>query len=151
MRSSISGTPGSWLPALFVAASLGACTTASVPNPFAETAAPAPSFDPSEITPNEITRDEIRSRSRNDHTAMAVIRRLRPRWLSVRGQDSLVDGAASYPVVYIDEIRHGGLPSLHRIPTAEILRLEYYSMADATIRWGTGHPSGAINVVTGRF
>ena len=91
------------------------------------------------------------SRGRNDLTAMALIRRLRPSWLSSRGQTSLTDPAASYPVVYIDEIRHGGLPSLHRIPTSEIYRMEFFNTADATTRWGTGHRSGVINIVTGRF
>lgn len=151
MRSPIHHAPGLLLAGLLAAAA-GACAPASAPNPFrGDGAGAVQPFDPSKITPNEIGLDEIRSRSRNDLTAMAVIRRLRPRWLSVRGQDSLTDPSASYPIVYIDEIRHGGLPTLNHIPTSQVLRLEFYSMADATIRWGTGHPSGAINVVTGRF
>jgi hypothetical protein len=55
-----------------------------------------------------------------------------------------------YPVVYIDEIRHGGLGTLHGIPASEILSIQYFSTADATTRWGTGHPSGVINIETGR-
>jgi len=98
-----------------------------------------------------ITRDEIQLRGRNATSAMALIRRLRPRWLSARGPSSFTNPAASYPIVYIDQIRHGGLPTLHSIPVTEILSLEFHSMADATIRWGTGHTSGVINIVTGRF
>lgn len=81
---------------------------------------------------------------------MALIRRLRPAWLRARGQKSFADPSATYPTVYIDEIRHGGLATLHQIPSSEILSMEFFSMADATIRWGTGHPSGVINIVTGR-
>jgi len=55
-----------------------------------------------------------------------------------------------YPIVYIDEIRHGALTTLGQIPTSEIRTLQFFSTADATTRWGTGHPSGVINVVTGR-
>ena len=125
------------------------CGAPSLPNPF--TASPVPAdLEDRAWSPNEILRAEIRNRGKNDHTAMALIRRLRPTWLRARGEKSLTDPSAKYPVVYIDEIRHGGLPTLHHIPAGEILSMEYYSTADATIRWGTGHPSGVINVVTGR-
>ena len=79
-----------------------------------------------------------------------LIQRLRPAWLLPRGQNSLTDPAASYPIVYFDAIRHGTLVTLHLIPTSEIQRVEFIGSADATTRWGTGHPAGVINVVTGR-
>ena len=123
--------------------------SASAPNPFAGTAPPAAAED-RRWSPDEIDRAEIVERGSNDLTAMALIRRLRPAWLSARGQDSLTDPSATYPVVYVDEIRHGGLATLDRIPSAEIHSMRFFSAADATTRWGTGHPSGAINVVTGR-
>lgn len=136
----------------FMVATLTGCAPQTAPDPFSTARlGPAASFDLSEAHPDEITREEISSRGQNVVTAYALIRRLRPAWLRARGQTSFTSGAASYPIVYIDEVRHGGLPTLHRIPTAEILRLEFYSTADATTRWGTGHPSGVINVVTGRF
>ncbi|HSH76359.1 MAG TPA: hypothetical protein VLA09_11795 [Longimicrobiales bacterium] len=136
---------------LAVVASTAACgAPASVRNPFTERPVAVDSGD-GVYLPNEISRSEIVSRGKSDHTAMALIRRLRPSWLRARGQKSFVDPAAGYPIVYIDEIRHGGLPTLHQIPAAEIHALQYFSMADATTRWGTGHPSGVINVVTGRF
>ena len=121
----------------------------TVPAPFAS-APPSADFQGENWSPDEIHRVEIQERGKNDHTAMAIIRRLRPSWLRARGQKSLVDASARYPVVYIDEIRHGGLGTLHTIPAGEILSMEYFSMSDATTRWGTGHPSGVINVVTGR-
>ena len=101
-------------------------------------------------SPDQIERAEIERRGATDQTAMELIRRLRPHWLRARGQTSFQNPEAAYPVVYIDEIRHGALEALNRIPSTEILRLEFFSTANATTRWGTGHPSGAINVTTGR-
>lgn len=114
-------------------------------NPFTDPPAESRSW-----SPDEIDRAEIVERGSNDLTAMALIRRLRPAWLRARGQDSISNASGTYPVVYIDEIRHGGLATLDQIPTAEIQSLQFFSAADATTRWGTGHPSGVINVVTGR-
>lgn len=151
MRSSTRGGPRSFLAGLLLSSAMAGCAPASAPDPFrAATAPPRPSFDPGQIKPNEIGRQEILARGKSDLTAMALIRRLRPGWLTVRGQISFTDGASSYPIVYIDEVRHGGLPTLHGIPANEIQRLEFYSTADATTRWGTGHTAGVINVVTGR-
>ncbi|NNF14042.1 MAG: hypothetical protein HKN72_12500 [Gemmatimonadetes bacterium] len=140
------------LVALLVVATHSGCASQAPPDPFAAARfGPAIPFDLSQAHPDEITRKEIVSRGQNVVTAFALIRRLRPSWLRARGQTSFTSGAASYPIVYIDEVWHGGLPTLHRIPTSEIQRLEFYNTADATTRWGTGHPSGVINVVTGRF
>lgn len=132
-----------------VAFACGACApfSAHAPNPFTEPASAALDVPRS---PDELHRAEIEDRGGNDLTAMALIRRLRPAWLRARGQDSLTDPGATYPVVYLDEIRHGGLETLHQIPAAEILSMRFFGSADATTRWGTGHPSGVINVVTGR-
>lgn len=133
-----------------------ACGGVGVPNPFSggpepETSFPEPEASPGEVwSPDEVLRAEIRERGKNDQTAMQLIRRLRPAWLRARGQKSLTDRSSTYPVVYIDEIRHGGLQTLNHIPVSEIRSMQFFSMADATTRWGTGHPSGVINIVTGR-
>lgn len=151
MPCRINVSPGPLLTGFLLLLATTACAPASAPGPFAGgDTRPGAGFDASQILPDQIGHEEILSRGKNDLTAMALIRRLRPSWLSARGQTSLTDGAASYPVVYIDEIRRGGLPSLNQIPTSEILRLEFFNTADATTRWGTGHASGAINIVTGR-
>ena len=138
-------------PALALATlTLAGCAAATQgPSPFDE-GRPSAEFQPADWSPDEITRSEIDSRGQNDHTAMALVRRLRPAWLRARGQKSFNDERSTYPTVYIDEIRHGGLGALNRIPSSEIQRIEFIGTADATTRWGTGHPSGVINVVTGR-
>ena len=101
--------------------------------------------------PNEISRAEIVARGTNAHHAMGLIRRLRPAWLRSRGSNSFTVPGAMYPVVYVDEMRREGGPrALYQIPTSEIQRLEFIGPSDATTRWGTGHQSGVIWIVTGR-
>ena len=124
--------------------------TAPVQNPFDDS---PPTAGPSRTeawSPDEVTRAEIVEKSALDLNAMSLIRRLRPGWLRARGQNSFDDPQSAYPLVYIDEIRHGRLGTLNGIPSSEIQRLEFHGTADATTRWGTGHPAGVINVVTGR-
>lgn len=137
-----------WTLATAIACGVGASCSTRAPDPFNPSAPSATSEGP--WSPDELRRDEIEARGSNDLTAMALIRRLRPAWLRARGQDSLGDRSTTFPVVYIDDIRHGGLETLHDIPAAEILSVRFVGAADATTRWGTGHPSGVINVITGR-
>ena len=154
MRRSIHGKP-LVVAGLAVAVSTAACGGAatSALNPLTDvptTVGPDVGPDNRQWSPDEILRAEILSRGNNDHTAMGLIRRLRPSWLRTRGQKSFTDPSATYPVVYMDEIRHGGLGTLNQIPSSEIQSMQFFSTADATTRWGTGHTSGVINVVTGR-
>lgn len=135
--------------AVAVAAAVSGCAAASTPSPFSE-ARGTEAVENQQRSPNEILRSEIDSRGNTDHTAMALVRRLRPAWLLARGQKSFTDESAMFPVVYIDEIRHGWMDTLHQIPSSEVMSMQFFSPADATTRWGTGHPSGVINVVTGR-
>ena len=101
--------------------------------------------------PNQVARAEIDERGANAHTAMQFLRRVRPAWLRSRGSNSLTAAGAMYPVVYIDNIRRpGGLSALFQIPLSEVRRMEFIGPGDATTRWGTGHQSGVILIVTGR-
>ncbi|MGI9626160.1 MAG: hypothetical protein ACR2QM_04935 [Longimicrobiales bacterium] len=131
-----------------LAVSLSACGN-TARDPFEETAGRS-EFNAGARLPDEISNEEIVARGKNAHTAMALIRRLRPAWLRARGQKTLEADSGDYPVVYIDEIRRGGLRSLNEIPASEIGSMQFINTADATTRWGTGHPSGVINIVTGR-
>ena len=114
----------------------------------------APAADEAEVRsypPNRISRAEIDERGANAHTAMQFLRRVRPAWLRSRGSNSLTSAGAMYPVVYIDNIRRpGGLSALFQVPLSEVRRMEFIGPGDATTRWGTGHQSGVILIVTGR-
>lgn len=134
---------------LSIVSATGACgNVGGGPNPFIDAPVSTSSYERG--SPNQIVRAEILERGRSHADARSLIRRLRPGWLSPRGQKSLTDPGAAYPLVYIDEIRHGGLGTLYGIPASEIFMMQYFNSADATTRWGTGHPAGVINVVTGR-
>ena len=146
MRCQISCSRGlAIIAGLTVAVSGAACSGAT----FADTPA-AGEQAPGPWSSNELERTEIEARGRNDVTAMSLISRLRPAWLRARGPNSFSDPTAQFPIVYIDEVRHGGLGTLYQIPASEIYRIQFFSTSDATTRWGTGHPAGVINIVTGR-
>jgi hypothetical protein len=75
-----------------------------------------------------------------------VIRRQRPQWLARRGAASLNDDTDV--VVYQDGVRLGG-PAVLRNVSADIVEsVSYLSGPEATTRFGTGHPHGALLIVT---
>lgn len=80
--------------------------------------------------------------------AYALLQRLRPQFLRSRGSVSMRDSSDSYPVVYLNNVRHGGLNSLRDILVNDIQEIRFIGAADATTRWGTGHASGVILVRT---
>jgi len=76
-------------------------------------------------------------------SALEVVERLRPTWLRIR--------AGSRPRVVLNGTpMEGGTEALANFRVGEIRELRYLSPADATMRFGTGYPAGAILVVTGR-
>lgn len=104
-----------------------------------------------------ITREQIGDGA--NETAFALVRRLKPGWLRARTQGSLTDpqfcsanvcrsGEPQYAVVRVDDLTFGDLNSLERISATQVDRIEYVSALDATTRFGTGYPGGAIIVWT---
>lgn len=87
------------------------------------------------ITAEEIATIEVA-------TAYHVVRRLRPQWLQARG--------AGDPVVYIDQQRRGRPGELEFLLPADVAGMRYLNAGDATLRWGTNHPAGAIMVTLKR-
>jgi len=128
---------------------LGACCP-GVQNPLSEPPSPASADDEQRRSPDQLLREEILRDGKADPTAYELVRRLRPNWLRARGRVSLESPEAAYAVVYMNDVMYGGLMTLHQIRPGEIQRMEFIRAMDATIRWGTGHTSGVINVVTGR-
>lgn len=95
---------------------------------------------------NVITAEEIREVQAL--TAYDAVQRLRPAFLR-RGRVNLQDDTVTYPIVYLDDLRMGPVDELRRIRAAEVVRIEYLSGSDATMRFGTGHSGGAL-IVTSR-
>ena len=93
---------------------------------------------------NLIIRPEIAASSA--FNAYELINDLRPHWLRGRGARSLRASEAVYPVVYVNRIRRGDIRSLRNISVMDIKEIRFLNAGDATIAYGTGHPSGAIEI-----
>jgi len=97
---------------------------------------------------NLITADEIAALPVS--SAHDLLERLRPTWLRNRGPASMGSGAPSFPIVYIDQLRSGGLDVLQRISTQIIREIRFINGRDATTKYGLDHGAGVILVTTGR-
>jgi outer membrane cobalamin receptor len=91
-----------------------------------------------------ISRADIEASSAAN--AYELVQELRPQFLRRRGQTSMRDPGSGYPVVYINDVRHGSLDVLYTIRLEEIDEIRYIGSSDATTRWGTGHTGGVIQV-----
>jgi hypothetical protein len=91
--------------------------------------------------PELITRAEIEAT--DALTALEVVQQLRPTFLRPPGQSDPV-------VVYVDGVRRGNISELRSLQRSSLEQIRYINANDATLRWGTGHRSGAIEVTTRR-
>lgn len=96
---------------------------------------------------NLITSEEIAKASAAD--AYDLIRELRPTWFSSRGVVS-GDAYAGGIVIYLDGIKQNSVDDIKAIAVERIKEARFYNASDATTRFGTGHPSGAIEITTKR-
>ena len=84
-----------------------------------------------------LTGAEIKAASVSN--TFEAVRRLRP---------NFIFGRYKRPVVYLDNLRYGGVNSLNNIDASIVEIIEFLKPIDATTRYGTGHSSGAILVTT---
>jgi hypothetical protein len=103
----------------------------------------APSRDRNLITTEEIEALPVTN-------AWDLIDRLRPNWLRNQGPASIRSSAPTYALVYIDEVRSGGLETLYRVSSQIIREVRFINGRDATTKWGMNHGSGVILITTGR-
>jgi outer membrane cobalamin receptor len=102
---------------------------------------------------NVITQEEVEKSMATD--AYDLIQKLRPAWFTRRGVASgqatadavggMDDGVRV--VAYVDGIRWADLSTL---TVERIKEVHYLNASDATTKYGTGHTSGAIEVITKR-
>lgn len=83
--------------------------------------------------------------------ALEAVQRLRPAMLRGRASQGF-SGTQSNSgiVVYVDGIQTGGVSTLANVTALNVKEIRFINAADATTRFGTGHPMGAILVVTRR-
>lgn len=97
---------------------------------------------------NVITAEEIARSSGSN--ALEVVRQLRSHWLTTRGVAGANDPGAGGIMVYVDGVRRGGLESLEQIGIEQVGQIRFLDANNATTRYGTGHPNGAIEITTKR-
>lgn len=91
-------------------------------------------------------------------TAFELIRSLRSDWLIPRGYTSPAETAAGGSqgfqgremiIVYLDDVRLGGVETMREIPIDFLTGAEFIEPARATYRYGPGHTHGVIRLLTG--
>jgi hypothetical protein len=93
---------------------------------------------------NRIVIAEI---ERAHHTStFEIVQQMRPHWLRTRGPDSF--RSSNEVMVYIDNQLVGGVGHLRDIAARSVEQIVYLDSREATQRFGTGHISGAILVIT---
>lgn len=99
---------------------------------------------------NYITNEEVLSAGGGIANAFDLINRIRPTMLRPRATSFGVNNeSVTHPVVvYSDDVPIGTVDALRSIPVGHVYEVRYFTATDATQRWGTGHPSGAIQVIT---
>jgi hypothetical protein len=90
---------------------------------------------------NLLTREELTQYASDD--VLNTIRRLRPRWLQARGASHAMD-----PVPFLDGARLGSLEDLRGVNVGDVESVEFVTPVDATMKYGTGFPGGAIEVTS---
>lgn len=141
----------------------GATACASAPKSSGASAAASSSPGGPKSSPNLITADEISRVSVQN--AFEAIQKLRPAMLrqrqiaSANGQGGMAQNAPAVTgtgvssgqvVVYMDGTRLGDTEQLRQISATSVSSVRYYSASEAQTKWGSGHPGGAIEVVTKR-
>lgn len=121
---------------LLVAALLGPAAGCAPAKPSSDT---APRSDR-----NVLTSEQLQGQTYQN--AYEAIQALRSTWLKPRGSDSF--NTPSVVVVYLDNVKLGGVETLQSLQLSTIQSIRHYDASAANARWGVGHASGAIQVIT---
>lgn len=95
-------------------------------------------------------------------TVYDLVSKLRPNFLSSRGQTSIFGGTSPvageiagargqfYPNVYVDDISYGDISSLRSLQPIQVGEIRFYQAAEAERKFGPGNSSGVIAITTRR-
>ena len=95
-----------------------------------------------------ITYEEIKAEKIPGWSAYELIAQMRPHFLRSRGAGSFRDPTPVRAVVYLDGMFYGKLETLKTLNVEEIREIQFINSGDATTRFGTDHPGGAILIST---
>ncbi len=111
------------------------------------TATPQTAAPPARGNSNLIVAAEISAAGVTN--ALEAVQRLRPAMLRGRASQGFSDTQSNAGiVVYVDGIQAGGVSTLANVSAMDVKEIRFINASDATTRFGTGHPMGAILVVT---
>lgn len=110
----------------------------------------SPRLGPSHLVASQfITEEEVDAS--HGSTAFEVIQKLRPNFLSYRGETSFDRKKSQpYPTVYVDGVAFGPIASLRTIPATQVSTIRLYRSWEATTTFGTGNMAGVIAITTRR-
>ncbi len=94
-----------------------------------------------------ITRANLEGMDRLN--ALEAIRRLKPQWLQYRGRSVLVNTGREGLRVYVNRHFFGDAGSLSTLMVRDIQEIRRLDARQATLRFGTDHTMGAIEISTG--
>lgn len=81
--------------------------------------------------------------------AYQAVAHLRPEYFRRRSQRPATALSPTTGItIYLDDLPFGSEEALRFIPLERVRLIQYFSPADADLRWGRSHPSGAILVTT---
>jgi hypothetical protein len=123
--------------AMVSATSLSACSSSTLGREMKATSGP-----------NLITEAEISKASVQN--ALEAVQKLRPAMLQRQQAASANAQSRGEIVVYVDNNRYGPVEQLRQIPSSSIFAVRYFSASESQLKWGSGHPSGVIEVITKR-
>ena len=124
----------------------GASRDATARDAAARDAASRNTAAPTRGSMNVIIMAEIANSGATD--ALKAVKLLRPAMLRGRNGSLGENPNGADIVVYIDGMRAGGQSALASVSAITIREIRLLNAADATTRFGTGHPLGAILVQT---
>ena len=141
-----------------LAAVLGAAALGTIPGHAAaqtDTAStPAASAAPQATAPAPAKRRRPRHNSNviseaelaesHERSVYDAVSALRPQWLRYRGAGL---GGSAPVMAYRDGVQLGAVERLYQVDLRTVKEIRYYDGIQATQRFGTGHGSGAIDVI----
>jgi hypothetical protein len=107
-----------------------------------------PRLGPGEISNSQLITEQEIEASRGS-SALDVIQKLRPNFLTYRGETSTDRRRSSpYPTVYLDGQMFGSIETLKTLPAMQIASIRLYRAWEATTKFGAGNMGGVIEVST---
>jgi hypothetical protein len=97
-----------------------------------------------------ITAEELSGAAASSGNALDAVRRLRPNFLTVRGQTSLQNPNAGAVHVSIDGGPLQSLDGLSRLQTRDVAEIRYLNPTSATQRFGGEAGGGGVILVKGK-